>query len=155
MAISTDHLTEHFTLTEFVRSDTARTLGIDNTPPPAIAVNLRRLAKFDELVRLELGGAEMRISSGFRCTALNRAVGGARNSAHLDGLANDFTAPGFGTPMAICRKLEHSYLQFDQLIYERAGSAIWVHLGIAAEGVTPRRQVLTIDYKGTRAGLWS
>ncbi|AIY42986.1 hypothetical protein LT85_3828 [Collimonas arenae] len=139
---------------EFTRSDTARTLGIDNTPAPAIVVNLRRLARFNELVRLELRGAPMVISSGYRCPALNRVVGGAGNSAHLNGLANDFTAPAFGTPMEICQALEKSYLQFDQLIYERAGSAIWVHLGIAAEGVAPRRQVLTIDSKGTRAGLW-
>jgi hypothetical protein len=148
-------ITEHFTLEEFTGSDKARILGIVNTPAPAVVANLRRLARFNELVRLELGGAAMVISSGYRCPALNRAVGGAGNSAHLDGLANDFTAPAFGTPMAICQKIEKSYLQFDQLIYERSGSAIWVHLGIAAEGIKPRRQVLTIDSKGTRVGLWS
>lgn len=147
-------LTEHFTLEEFVRSDKARILGIVNAPSPTIVANLRRLARFDELVRLELGGAPMTISSGYRCPALNRAVGGARNSAHLDGLANDFIAPAFGTPLEICRKLNDSYLEFDQLIYERAGSVVWVHLGIAVEGVKPHRQVLTIDSKGTRAGLW-
>ena len=147
-------MTEHFTLEEFTRSDTARILSIDNTPTPGVVANLRRLARFNELVRLELNGAAMVISSGYRCPALNRAVGGAANSAHLDGLANDFTAPAFGTPMEICQKLDKSYLQFDQLIYERAGSAIWVHLGIAAEGAMPRRQVLTIDGKGTRGGLW-
>ncbi|MGS0744007.1 D-Ala-D-Ala carboxypeptidase family metallohydrolase [Glaciimonas sp. GG7] len=147
-------LTAHFTLEELVHSNTARTLGIDNTPPPDISANLRRLARFDELVRLELDGAAMSISSGYRCPVLNRAVGGASNSAHLHGLANDFIAPAFGTPMAICQKLDQSYLQFDQLIYERAGTKVWVHLGIAAEGVKPRRQVLTIDGKGTRIGLW-
>lgn len=149
------NLTEHFTLQEFTHSNTARTLGIDNTPTLAIISNLRRLAQFNELVRLELGGVGMTISSGYRCPALNRAVGGAANSSHLDGCANDFIAPTFGTPMAICRKLDQSYLQFDQLIYERSGSATWVHLGIAAEGIKPRRQVLTIDHKGTRVGLWT
>jgi zinc D-Ala-D-Ala carboxypeptidase len=148
-------LTAHFTLEEFTRSRKAALLGLDNTPTPAIVANLRRLARFDELVRLELGGAAMVISSGYRCPALNRAVGGAPNSAHLAGLANDFTAPAFGTPMDICQQLEQSYLQFDQLIVERSHSAIWVHLGIAAEGVKPRRQVLTMDHKGTRVGLWS
>jgi hypothetical protein len=148
-------LTEHFTLEEFTRSDRARVLGIVNTPTPAIVANLRRLAKFAELVRSELGGAAMMISSGYRCPALNRAVGGAANSAHLDGLAIDFTAPAFGTPMAVCQALNKSSLQFDQLIYERSGSAIWVHLGIATEGKAPRRQVLTIDSRGTRVGLWN
>jgi hypothetical protein len=148
-------LTEHFTLQEFTRSDKARSLSIDNTPAPAIVANLRRLAKFNELVRLELGGAAMVISSGYRCQSLNRAVGGAGNSAHMEGLACDFTAPAFGAPMAICQALEKSYLQFDQLIYERVGGAVWVHLGIAVEGKTPRRQVLTIDSRGTRVGLWN
>ncbi|PFH11000.1 peptidase M15-like protein [Collimonas sp. PA-H2] len=148
-------LTEHFTLQEFTRSDKARSLSIDNTPAPAVIANLRRLAKFTELVRLELGGAAIIISSGYRCQALNRAVGGAGNSAHLDGLACDFTAPAFGTPMEIGQALEKSYLQFDQLIYERVGGAVWVHLGIAVEGRTPRRHVLTIDSRGTRVGLWN
>ncbi|MEM4990639.1 D-Ala-D-Ala carboxypeptidase family metallohydrolase [Collimonas sp. H4R21] len=147
-------LTEHFTLEEFTRSDTARILGIVNIPAPAIVANLRRLAKFNELVRLQLGGAAMVISSGYRCPALNRAVGGAGNSAHLDGLACDFIAPAFGTPMDICERLNTSTLQFDQLIIERVGGAVWVHLGIAAENKTPRRQVLTIDSRGTRIGLW-
>jgi hypothetical protein len=148
-------LTEHFTLKEFTDSDKAKLLGIVNTPAPAIVANLRRLARFNELVRLELGGAAMTISSGYRCPALNRAVGGAANSAHLDGLACDFIAPAFGTPMAICLALEKSYLQFDQLIIERVGGAVWVHLGIALEGKTPRRQLLTIDSRGTRVGLWN
>ncbi|PFH10546.1 peptidase M15-like protein [Collimonas sp. PA-H2] len=148
-------LTTHFTLEEFTRSDKARSLSIDNTPAPAVVANLRRLAKFNELVRLELAGAAIIISSGYRCQSLNRAVGGAGNSAHLDGLACDFTAPAFGTPMEICQALEKSYLQFDQLIYERVGGAVWVHLGIAVEGKTPRRQVLTIDSRGTRVGLWN
>jgi hypothetical protein len=137
------------------RSDTAKRLGITNAPPPAIIANLRRLAKFAELVRGELAGAAMLISSGYRCPTLNQAVGGAGNSAHLDGLAIDFAAPTFGTPMAICQALSKSALQFDQLIYERSGSAVWVHLGIAAEGIKPRRQVLTIDSRGTRVGLWT
>ncbi|MEO6934865.1 MAG: D-Ala-D-Ala carboxypeptidase family metallohydrolase [Collimonas sp.] len=152
---TTTALTEHFTLEEFTRSDKARSLSIDNRPAPAIVANLRRLAKFNELVRLELGGAAMVISSGYRCQALNRAVGSAGNSAHLDGLACDFTAPAFGVPMEICQALDKSYLQFDQLIYERVGGAVWVHLGIAVEGKTPRRQVLTIDNRGTRIGLWN
>ncbi|WP_211465693.1 D-Ala-D-Ala carboxypeptidase family metallohydrolase [Collimonas silvisoli] len=152
---TTTPLTAHFTLEEFTRSDKARSLSIDNTPAPAIIANLRRLAKFNERVRLELGGAAMVISSGYRCQSLNRAVGGAANSAHLDGLACDFTAPAFGTPMEICQALVKSYLQFDQLIVERVGGAVWVHLGIAVEGKMPRRQVLTIDSRGTRVGLWN
>jgi len=41
-------LSAHFTLEEFIRSDKARILGIDNSPAPSIIANLRRLAQFDE-----------------------------------------------------------------------------------------------------------
>ena len=54
---------------------------------------------FDELTeRLEhlrrlLGNAPMIITSGYRCFAHNRAVGGAKNSLHMQGLAVDFKVP--------------------------------------------------------------
>ncbi|KVV64671.1 hypothetical protein WK90_14895 [Burkholderia cepacia] len=38
-------LTPHFTLKEFTRSDTARARQVDNTPSPAAAAILRRLAQ--------------------------------------------------------------------------------------------------------------
>lgn len=146
-------LTKHFTLEEFTCSATASARGIDNTPPEPIIRNLTRLAQFNEEVRAVLGGVPMAISSGYRCEQLNKAVGGSKNSAHLDGLANDFTAPAFGTPLEVCQALDKSPLDFDQLIYEHSAAAVWVHLGIAKEGTKPRRQVLTIDHNGTRYGL--
>ena len=79
-------LSEHFTLEELIFSQTAMRKGIDNTPAPDIVRNLRRLAGALEDVRALLG-APVVISSGFRGEALNRAVGGARNSAHMRGLA--------------------------------------------------------------------
>ncbi|PRC90871.1 D-Ala-D-Ala carboxypeptidase family metallohydrolase [Solimicrobium silvestre] len=147
-------LSRHFMLSEFTRSATAQARKIDNTAPPAVVKNLFLLAQFIEQVRTELNDAAIFISSGYRCPALNKAVGGAATSSHLTGLACDFTVPHFGTPFAICQQLAKSDLMFDQLIYERTSTAIWAHCGIAASGVTPRRQVLTIDGNGTRVGLW-
>jgi hypothetical protein len=108
-----------------------------------------------EQVRTELGQVPILISSGYRCPALNKAVGGATQSAHVAGRAVDFTAPRFGTPLIICQHLAKSTLPFDQLIYENTHGITWVHLGIAEEKVAPRRQVLTIDRHGTRGGLWA
>lgn len=136
-------LSPHFHLSEFLTSGTAARLGIPNVPNKQQLANLGRLVLLLENVRAILGGVPILISSGFRAPQLNAAVGGAANSAHLDGRAADFIAPRAGTPKEICERLAASSLMFDQLIYE----GTWVHLGIAAEGVPVRRQVLTASFE--------
>ncbi len=146
-------LSAHFMLQEFTFSQTAARCGIDNTPTPEVLKNLRRLAALLEEVRSLLGDVPIRVSSGYRCPELNRAVKGARRSAHMQGLAVDFTAPGFGTVLQVARAMVRSDLAFDQLIHEYG---CWVHLGLAEDGAEPRRQVLSI-FRGTGylAGLVS
>ena len=131
-------LTKHFSLTEFTVSNTARSLGISNAPNEMQTGNLRRLAETLEVVRTLLGNVPIRVTSGFRSKELNSAVGGVTNSAHLEGLAVDFVAPAYGTPLEIVLLLSRhaDLLCYDQLIQE--GS--WVHLGIFQ---LPRKQVLT------------
>jgi len=142
-------LSPHFTLSELTRSETAEERGIDNTPPPEIVENLRRLASGLEAVRALLG-ATLEISSAYRCAALNEAVGGAGTSQHMQGLAVDFACPDFGTPLEIADAIRRSGLEFDQCILEYGR---WVHLSFSDE---PRRRLLTIydDEKGYVAGLW-
>lgn len=137
-------LTEHFTLEEMTISQTAARAGIDNTPSAAIVRNLRQTCEMLEAVRTTLGGAPILISSGYRSPALNKAVGGSKNSAHLEGLAADFTAPAFGTPFQIARAIAASSLAYDQLIHE---FGVWVHLGLR-QGALPRRENLSI-FTGT------
>lgn len=131
------NLTEHFTLAELTASETAARQGIDNTPSDVIIHNLTRTALLLEQVRTLLG-APVIISSGYRCPALNSAIGGAPRSAHMLGLAADFIAPAFGTPLEVCQALSANGLQYDQLIHEFGR---WVHIGLR-EG-EPRRQDLT------------
>ena len=132
-------LTPHFSLAELTFSATAQRKQINNTPPPVIVQNLHLLAAGLEDVRAALDGLPIRINSGYRCPALNRIVGGARLSAHLDGWAADFVCPDFGSPLEIVRVLARSDLVFDKLIQE----GTWVHISFAPEA---RRQLLTAHF---------
>src|SRR5580693_7431564 len=145
-------LTPHFTLEEFTDSQTAARKGIPNVPPVGSPerANLKRTADVMEQVRTLLGDKRILVSSGYRSPAVNAAVGGSKSSAHMSGLAVDFSCPGFGTPKAICHKL-HPHMKelgIDQLIHEYD---TWVHLGLSAGD--PRHQALTIDNKGTKHGF--
>ena len=134
------NLSPHFSLAELVSSQVATRKGIDNAPAPAIVANLTRLAALLEQVRA-LVGAPIAISSGYRSPALNKAVGGASNSAHVLGLAADIGTVKL-TPKALALLIRQSDIAFDQLIYE----GTWVHIGLSAGA--PRRQVLTAKFAG-------
>lgn len=138
-------LSEHFTLAEYVTSETAARRGIDNTPREAqVLANLRRMAAVMEEVRLLLGAAII-VTSGYRCLELNSAIGSKPSSAHVVGLATDFIAPAFGVPYDVCRAIEPHVprLGIDQLIYEHT----WVHIGLRA--AEARHQVMTLKPGGT------
>jgi zinc D-Ala-D-Ala carboxypeptidase len=145
-------LTPNFSLSEFTDSQTAARKGIPNVPPigsPERA-NLQRMAETMEEVRTILGDKPILISSGYRSPPVNAAVGGSKGSAHMSGLAVDFSCPGAGTPLQICKKLEPHMrkLGIDQLIHE---FGTWIHLGLSASA--PRHMAMTIDNKGTRHGF--
>lgn len=147
-------LTPNFTLAEFTDSQTAARQGIHNVPSPhgQEHANLIRLAQTMEKVRTLLGDKPILISSGYRSREVNAAVGGSKSSAHMSGLAADFTCPGFGSPRAICKRLEPHMqeLGIDQLIHEYDQ---WVHLGLRPKDLAPRHMAMTIDRQGTRTGF--
>lgn len=132
-------LTEHFTLEEFLISQTAARLGIDNTPNEAHQANLKQVAEHLEIVRDQFG--PVIISSGYRSSALNKAVpGSSKTSAHCFGLAADFHIPGHDN-IDICRWIAIN-MDYDQVIYEFGPAPKgWVHLGLR-NGIS-RKQTLT------------
>lgn len=145
-------LSEHFTLAEFIRSTTAARAGIDNTPPDSIVDNLVRTANLMEKVR-SLLGHPIRITSGYRCSALNKMVGSKPTSLHVNGLACDFVCPDYGSPVDICKAIESSKIEYDKCILEfynpQTGDG-WVHIQL---GRDMRRQMLTINSYGTFSGI--
>lgn len=142
-------LSPHFTLAEMTFSDTAARMGINNGAPLEVVSNLKRTANGLELVRKLLNNNAIRISSGYRCKALNDAVRGQPNSQHTSGKAVDFTS-SYGSPSQIVKLIQKSGIEFDQCILEFPGSPNggWVHISFSDN---PRKQVLAIDAKGTRS----
>ena len=141
------NLSEHFTLEELIHSQTAARQNIDSTPSAPIIDNLKVLAAGLEKVRA-LVGHPIVVSSGYRCPPLNRAVGGAVNSQHMDGAAADILCSGFGTPLQLCRAIEASAIRFDQMIYEYG----WCHISFTN---AVDRRMLTLDPQSgkTRPGI--
>ena len=129
-------LSEHFSLDSLTQSQTALRKGIDNTPPQQAIDNLTLLCSILLEPARALLGVPLMVDSGFRCQALNEAVGGASNSAHLEGRAADLVPEGMDLREAFDR-LRSSDLPYDQIIME---CNAWVHLGMAPN---PRRQALS------------
>ena len=116
----------YFTIQELIRSATARRLGINNTPPPSAIEALNRLVDnvLDPL--REAWGGPIRVNSGFRCPALNKAVGGTPTSQHQYGEAADITVgsrSGNRRLLALIKRLD---LPVDQCIDEKG--CRWIHV---------------------------
>jgi zinc D-Ala-D-Ala carboxypeptidase len=132
-------LSDNFSLDELSMSQMALRLGIDNTPPLDAVMNLVQLCDILlEPIRTLLG-VPLHIDSGYRTTAVNAAIGGAKDSAHLEGRAADFVPIGMPLKEAFDR-IRMSDLPYDQVIIE-CGS--WIHVAIARTGAEPRMEALT------------
>lgn len=136
-------LSNHFHLREFLSSETAARLGRQIIPTADQLTNLTRLCTtLLEPIRVKLC-LPIVITSGLRPAWLNEAIGGSKNSAHLDGLAADVKVVGM-TPRVFARWVDNNrgeqLWQVDQCILEFDA---WTHLCIAASGEQPRMQFLT------------
>ena len=87
-------LSKYFTLGEFIQSRVAcgQNILAQFVYHADIVDNIRFLHDKLLLPLRQAIGAPIIINSGYRCRALNMAVGGATNSLHLWGLAADITA---------------------------------------------------------------
>jgi zinc D-Ala-D-Ala carboxypeptidase len=120
--------------------------GLQGEPGPDVLLNLARLtADVLEPARATLS-VPLKVNSGWRSPAVNRAVGGSATSAHVLGLAADVVPEGLDIVEAY-EKLRASGLVVDQAIFEDHGGARWIHLGLARKGKAPREQWLAFTPK--------
>ena len=130
---------KYFSIKEMTKSNTATAEGIDNTPDQTITNNLIKLieAVLDPL--REWYGKPITVNSGYRCEALNKAIGGAKSSQHMLGEAADITVGSKEENEKLFNYIKDN-LEFDQLINESDFS--WVHVSYR-EGRL-RKQVLAL-----------
>lgn len=132
---------KYFTINELTKSSTAQRLHINNNPTQEVKDNLNKLIDniLDPL--RELYGKPIIVNSGYRCTKLNKAIGGAKNSQHLVGQASDIRTVQNTkeSNKELFDLIKNSKLPFDQLINEYDYN--WVHVSYSPRN---RRQVLTI-----------
>ena len=83
---------KYFNMKEFSHSDTAVSLGIDNTIPKECVESVRHLVHCVLDPIREHWGLPIRINSGYRCPELNDEVGGVEDSYHMKGCAADISA---------------------------------------------------------------
>lgn len=133
--VADEQLSPNFRLSEFLRSDTARELGIPNAPSATHCIALRILAR-ELLQPLRDRFGPIRVTSGFRAPELNAAVDGSPKSVHLHGLAADIV-PIRATVDEVMAYLVESDLRWDQAIDEEH-----LHLGLYSPDGEQRRQML-------------
>ncbi len=137
-------LSEHFKLSEFTKSITAERLGISNQPSYEQVLAMRHLCREVLEPLRQHYGAPIRITSGFRCEALNKAVGGVGNSQHMDGEAADLSVPSEEVARDWFQWLAH-HTDFDQLLFEHSQRLHnrWLHVSCCWDSRRNRHQSIS------------
>jgi len=149
------NLSTHFTLAEFTQSDTADRMGINNDLPFELVPAATVACELLERIRAHLGERAAKpvpllVSSGYRCVALNRAIGSADTSDHIRAMAVDFRAPAYGTPLQVSQALATVVdgLNIGQLIFEHT----WIHVSTRRPDKLLNR-ILTVQGKDYVPGI--
>lgn len=118
----------NFALKEFVRSDTATRLGIENTPDndQQIQNGIYLCQNVLQPTRNHFGA--MHVNSWLRSLLLNKAVGGSKSSIHCVGGASDVESAA-GVPLPTILHWMYHNVPFTELIAEYFPHG-WIHVGI-------------------------
>ena len=139
----------YFTLKELCASETAKAQNIDNFPSFDVAAHLQELADTILNPLRKAWGGPIHVNSGYRCPALNKAVGGVARSVHQIGYAADLRPSNGKTEQFIdfARAwIIASKIKFDQFIHETSadGNTVWLHIGLYNNAGAQRGQFLNL-----------
>ena len=124
-------ITKNFSMEELVASDTARMKGIDNTPDKEVEARLVQLAQQVLQPLRNSYGKPIKISSGYRCQALNKAIGGVSTSQHLKGEAVDINNGQIENKklfLLASKMIKEGEITVGQLIDEKGYK--WLHISL-------------------------
>lgn len=127
-----DLISRYFSWDEAIRSDVATRKGLDNTPSEEVKATILETALVADRLR-DLLGHPIHVNSWYRSPKVNAAVGGAKNSAHMEGCAIDLTCPLFGSPAQIIEELRKSDIPFRKAIVEFPNRGGWAHVDFGGE----------------------
>lgn len=141
-------LSKNFTLEELTASTTAKAKGIKNEPEIREICNLSALVHNVIQPLRDAMGYAIKIGSGYRSPALNKAVGGVSNSQHVTGQAVDLCIDGDIQKGRRWFYWIKTHCQFDQLIWEKNPKTgnYWVHVSFRADGKN-RKQAIELLLK--------
>ena len=134
-------ISQHLTLAELIRSESAKRNGITNMPTPEHIENLKALAEnIFEPIRTEFR-VPIYLSSAYRSQALNKLVNGSAKSQHCKGEAIDIDMDGHTHNITNKDIFDFivAKLPFDQVINEFNYS--WIHVSYKKNG-PQRKQIL-------------
>lgn len=139
----------YFTLAELIKSRKAKEKGIDNTPSFEVVEHLAELVSTVLDPLRAAYGMPIRVSSGYRCPALNKAVNGADTSVHMIGYAADLQVSGSFNKFRdfVIEWFRKTGTKFDQILLEtdKKTGAKWIHIGLYNNAHQQRGQIKVME----------
>lgn len=147
-------LTQHFSFEELTRTRQADLQDGNRKEARDYIDRLKLVAEMLEAIRTKFG--VVRVTSGFRGSALNKAVNGSPTSQHSKGEAADFVCPAVTVDELHKWIVVESGIPFGQCILEKPPGSAWIHISLGAPYRDPKRcgQSLAFDGKSYTTKLY-
>ena len=142
----------YFTIEELEHSDTATKYKIDNTSNGETRTNLIKLIEMLlDPIRTKWG-KPIKVNSGYRCSKLNRMVGGVSTSQHVLGEAADITVGSSEENRKLFEMILSMNILFDQLILEDGGK--WIHISLKWRTVSKNRREVLLGVRNSKGKMY-
>ena len=141
-------MTQNFTFFELTNTSNVELLEANRESAKAFMKQLKYVAGTLEEIRAVLG-VPLRVTSGFRNNALNKAAGGSATSGHTKGLCADFQPIGLEISRAfdMIQANKSKCPSLKKCIYESIGGAKWLHVETKTEANQPQQFFTTSNGK--------